>query len=966
MRLGFLVLTLLILPALISFSTFDAPVMNDVQDSQRTSHDSVVAQFGDGFIETLIATTSDSLSKPRDLEFHPGQTNDLWVANQATDSISIIHNAGKSNQWSENRDDYYSNHFMEEVSSIAFGKYDPKHDWVFSSAQETRNTFDGQQAANNFMGPALWPSNLSEFAVVNQGTNNELGSHLDMLHESPNGMGVAHDSGNAYWYFDGYYGELVYYDFVVDHDCGGDDHDDGIVRRYSEVTLSRTASVPGHMILDKSTAKLYIANTGGGEILWVDTDSANGFTPTTAGQMDPVLAEYSIANGVNHGVFATQPTSPSGIALHNDTLFVSDNSNSKIYAYDLQGNLLDSITTNANSIMGLEVGPDGHLWYVDGVLNKVVRIDPFNDTDGDSVKDEDDNCPFIPNIGQGDYDSDNEGDLCDIDDDNDTILDSLENCQFGELGWTSNQDSDHDGDGCRDDSEDNDDDNDGVNDNSDDCERGILGWLSSSVTDHDGDGCQDDGEDLDDDNDNICDISEADSSCILAWTGFDRCPKGATGWISSLMNDMDQDGCLDTTEDNDDDDDGFNDLIDFCPTNYGTATQGTQIGCPDFDGDGWSDSEDAYQYEPTQWKDSDGDGWGDNTTGVEGDDCPSYHGTSTTDLVGCFDMDGDGYSDQGDAFPFDSTQWNDSDEDGYGDNWANSTWDAERIPLGIGINFPNATTPDACPSIAGNSTLDRFGCLDSDSDGWSDEGDAYSMDATQWFDFDGDGYGDNIYGNEADDCPEMYGTSTLDLLGCNDFDSDGWSTQGDAFPNNAHAWSDEDGDGWADQKDTNISDACPSIAGNSTLDRLGCLDSDNDGYSDNADFYPMDAKRWQEEVDTTVIFWIVSISLSLLVLVSGFALIRRGKMHSNSYHQGIIPPGEINLSQLPPLPISTPNPAIYPPPLATAPQLSTPQAMPDTPTRDGPPLPAEGLPPGWTMEQWNWYGEEWLRTNNKT
>ena len=25
-----------------------------------------------------------------------------------------------------------------------------------------------------------------------------------------------------------------------------------------------------------------------------------------------------------------------------------------------------------------------------------------------------------------------------------------------------------------------------------------------------------------------------------------------------------------------------------------------------------------------------------------------------------------------------------------------------------------------------------------------------------------------------------------------------------------------------------------------------------------------------------------------------------------------------------------------------------------------PPLPAEGLPEGWTMEQWKWYGAQWL------
>ena len=25
-----------------------------------------------------------------------------------------------------------------------------------------------------------------------------------------------------------------------------------------------------------------------------------------------------------------------------------------------------------------------------------------------------------------------------------------------------------------------------------------------------------------------------------------------------------------------------------------------------------------------------------------------------------------------------------------------------------------------------------------------------------------------------------------------------------------------------------------------------------------------------------------------------------------------------------------------------------------------PPLPESGLPEGWTMEQWHWYGHEWL------
>jgi len=30
-----------------------------------------------------------------------------------------------------------------------------------------------------------------------------------------------------------------------------------------------------------------------------------------------------------------------------------------------------------------------------------------------------------------------------------------------------------------------------------------------------------------------------------------------------------------------------------------------------------------------------------------------------------------------------------------------------------------------------------------------------------------------------------------------------------------------------------------------------------------------------------------------------------------------------------------------------------------------PPVPADGLPPGWTEDQWKWYGHEWLANNRR-
>jgi len=87
----------------------------------RTSHGTVVSQFGVAFEETIIADASDDLDQPRDLEFHPGsnRSDELWVVNRATEGVTIIHETGTSNQWSDLRLDAYRNHFMEEVSAVA-------------------------------------------------------------------------------------------------------------------------------------------------------------------------------------------------------------------------------------------------------------------------------------------------------------------------------------------------------------------------------------------------------------------------------------------------------------------------------------------------------------------------------------------------------------------------------------------------------------------------------------------------------------------------------------------------------------------------------------------------------------------------------------------------------------------------------------------------------------------------------
>ena len=65
-------------------------------------------------------------------------------------------------------------------------------------------------------------------------------------------------------------------------------------------------------------------------------------------------------------------------------------------------------------------------------------------------------------------------------------------------------------------------------------------------------------------------------------------------------------------------------------------------------------------------------------------------------------------------------------------------------------------------------------------------------------------------------------------------------------------------------------------------------------------------------------------------------------------------------------PPAAPLPAPAPAPMAPMPDMNAQPvaaAPVPAPAQAGPPLPASGLPPGWTMEQWAFYGDKWLETN---
>jgi hypothetical protein len=333
----------------------------------------------------------------------------------------------------------------------------------------------------------------------------------------------------------------------------------------------------------------------------------------------------------------------------------------------------------------------------------------------------------------------------------------------------------------------------------------------------------------------------------------------------------------------DSDDDGFIDTEDDCDDIAGASTN-DRLGCIDSDSDGYSDGDntwaahpdgfaDAFPSESSQWRDSDRDGYGDNLGGFQGDHCLDQRGASSLDRHGCIDSDLDGWSDadpsgqnssapwpahpegSADAFPFEISQWNDTDADGYGDNWADWTINSTRENWSIGQWIDNASRPDSCPFITGYSNEDRFGCPDGDDDGWSDGdgnwtnangADAFPTIPSQWSDVDGDGWGDN----------QTLGAEKIDDFIDNptqwrDGDGDGWgdnhtygATQIDKFPIDNSQWADSDGDGFGDNINGKNPDNCPDSSAEevdngwiSWADRHGCRDSDMDGYSNPDSFW---------------------------------------------------------------------------------------------------------------------------------
>jgi len=270
-----------------------------------------------------------------------------------------------------------------------------------------------------------------------------------------------------------------------------------------------------------------------------------------------------------------------------------------------------------------------------------------------------------------DTDGDGIGNNGDEDDDGDFVIDSSDAFPLDAGEW---EDSDGDGIGNN---ADLDDDQDGWSDMDEiDCQTDPLSSLEVPI---------------DFDSDHICDRVDTDDDGDGIEDAYDMFPFDATEW-----DDLDFDGIGDNA-DSDDDGDGW---YDFDEPNCGTDPNDANSIPDDFDGDRICDPvdndddndlivdvNDAFPMDSSETKDTDSDGIGDNSDADDdGDDWPDNveamcltdplsstsvpddtDGDGQCDFIDA-DDDGDGVGDPNDAFPLDSTEWEDRNGDGLGDN----------------------------------------------------------------------------------------------------------------------------------------------------------------------------------------------------------------------------------------------------------------------------------------------------------
>ena len=318
---------------------------------------------------TILSSEADGLNFPTDCEFKPG-TNDLWTTNRQDFSVVVYQDVGTDSQLAIKIRDPIENgiHFLAKPAALAFGQ-----EGTFATAQQEDGvTQPGDPPDGSFMGPTLWTSNLDDFTGGHWG-------HLDMLHNSPLSSGIAWESENTYWVFDGRHGSLTRYKFNEDHGLGGTDHTDGEIYRYVDGQLGYENSIPSHVVLHFESSMVYAADTANSRIVRLDPSTAtmgNNINPNYDGGIVRYMPGGTLDTIVDGTTLEPAMMKPSGLELVDDILFVSDPITGIVYGFDLEGNLIDWLETGLppGSLMGMAFDDEGSMYIVDAANNQLRKF----------------------------------------------------------------------------------------------------------------------------------------------------------------------------------------------------------------------------------------------------------------------------------------------------------------------------------------------------------------------------------------------------------------------------------------------------------------------------------------------------------------------------------------------------------------------------------------------------------------
>lgn len=338
----------------------------------------------------LKVVASSSLAKPSDLAFNPYVRDELWVVNHEDSSTTIIQEASSTAPGVQRRiDAEAARHFAPSPMGLAFGQRETTI--VDAAGKMVEGTFATcPESSQDFMGPTLWTSDLRIFAISKEDREAPFngpdtgaegpGSHIDMLHRTPTCTGIEWEgSGNKYWTYSGGNQMFVRYDFGKDHGIGNDDHSDGSEWRYAVSGIRYVPGVPAHLAWDATGKRLFMADAGNARVVKFDPSSATEQSPMSAGEnVDELEVALNVSGGkVDDFVPASYGLKlPSGVALHEQRLYVSDNETGIIHRFALDGMPLGKLTipgATSRTLAGLTFGPDGKLYFVDMGGSRVLR-----------------------------------------------------------------------------------------------------------------------------------------------------------------------------------------------------------------------------------------------------------------------------------------------------------------------------------------------------------------------------------------------------------------------------------------------------------------------------------------------------------------------------------------------------------------------------------------------------------------